>query len=305
MISERLLLVPGLPRCATTSLVNVLQQSKDISVGLNKEPHYFLTDKESLFAFNSKGYKIPITSLAFNLSLDSYKKNYKYSAKYTLDGSTLYSAYPQILNNIVESQLFNSVNAILTFRTSLSRAYSHYCFSISRGEEYRSFIDALNQELENKEDKWLLKGYIAGSRLKPFTSLYKDIYGIDNLLLIDLDRTNLVEDATLNSICKFLGIENFEFEREIYSNKNIDTSSSSIVYLRTLLRKIRQLNPSLVDNKINRSIFNFIMAKLPKNNSDIEINNEITDEHKEIFKKIDIENQEVFKEFKNESSYYP
>ena len=301
MISSKLLLVPGLPRCATTSLVNILQQSPDIAVGRNKEPHCFITHKSEKYSFDSKGKKISLKSAGFNLTIDSFIKNYENSAAYTLDGSTLYSVDDYCLDNIDESNLFNEVKAIVCFRSSLKRAYSHYTFSISRGEEYRSFPEALESELMGQTSNWLLKGYLAGSRIEPFVSYFSKKYGSENLHIIDLDNTNLVEESNIHAVCQFLNIPKFQYSKEVYTNKNIDISSPLLVKIRTVMRRFRQLNPSITDNKLTRPIFNYIISKFPKETTTPVLDFELKQQFKDIFESIDKENKRIFKEFNCEN----
>lgn len=302
MISSKLLLVPGLPRCATTSLVNILQQSPDIAVGRNKEPHYFLTHKSEKYSFDSKGKKISLESSGYNLTKDSFIKNYENSAVYTLDGSTLYSIDDHCLDNIKESNLFNEVKAIVCFRSSLNRAYSHYTFSISRGEEYRSFAEALENELLGQAPNWLLKGYFAGSKIAPFVSYFSKKYGSENLYIIDLDNTNLTDETNIHLVCQFLNIPQFQYSKEVYTNKNIDISFPLLVKIRTLMRRFRQLNPRLTDNKLTRTIFNYIISKYPKETTAPVVDFELKQQFKDIFESIDEENKRIFKEFISENS---
>jgi len=42
---KKFLFIPGLPRCATTSFVQVLGQHPDIFLPKMKEPHFFLRDR--------------------------------------------------------------------------------------------------------------------------------------------------------------------------------------------------------------------------------------------------------------------
>lgn len=301
MISSKLLLVPGLPRCATTSLVNILQQSPHIEVGKNKEPHYFLTHKTSKYSFDGRGRKVPLKNSGYNLTKDSFVKNYGRYSEYTLDGSTLYSVDENCLDKIDDSKLFTEVKAIVSFRSSLSRAYSHYTFSKSRGEEFRTFAEALEDELSGQTSNWVLKGYIAGSRIKPFVSYFSRKYGKANIYIIDLDRITLTEESNILSICQFLNIPIFPFNKEIYNNKNIDISNTSLVRIRTAMKKFRQLNPNLTENKLTRSVFNYIMSKFPKEAPTTVLDLDLKLEFKACFESIDIENKRIFKEFNREN----
>jgi hypothetical protein len=295
---KKALFIPGLPRCATTSLVNVLSQRDDIGVGIQKEPHYFIPakDKERIYSFEGKR-KISFKKLGFCESELSYIANYKLLANedYFIDASTLYSAYPETISEI--SKYFSQAKFIILYRSALSRAYSHYSFSKTRGEEYRSFQEALNEEVEGKSNEWLLKGYLAGSRLAPLVREICKSYGAEKFLIIDIEKSDIYSEEVINKIESFLGLQSAEYDFAIYENGSASLSNPLLRWFRKMMRKVRQFNPELVDNKVTRYFFNIFMSLSPKEKkNDSELKN-IPLEVKKLFDDIDMENKKILTEY--------
>ncbi|MDN2661074.1 hypothetical protein OW491_14785 [Neptunomonas sp. CHC150] len=295
---KKALFIPGLPRCATTSLVNVIGQRNEIGVGIQKEPHYFIPakDKEKIYSFDGRK-KTPFQKLGFCETESSYIANYKMlvNEEYFVDASTLYSAYPESIKEI--AKYFNAPKFVILYRSALSRAYSHYLFSKSRGEEYRDFQSALNEEVEGVTSEWLLKGYFAGSRLTPLVNEINEIFGKESFLIIDIEKSDLYSKEVLSAIESFLDLDSIDYDFAIYENGSTSLSNPLLRWIRKVLKKIRQLNPELIDNKVTRKLFNFFMSispKAKKNNSEL---SSVSYETKKLFKDLDDENRELLQKY--------
>lgn len=289
---NKLILVPGLPRCATTTLVNILNQSVHISLGKIKEPHYFIKDC-SLYSFERDGKCRSFEAQGLISDQKNYLLNYDISKKYILDASTLYSAHPQCIASIKNSEIFSDVLCILLYRDSFDRALSHYLFSKSRGEEYRDFKTAIIDELDGKHKNWILKGYISGSRISPFVQQFRSIYGPEKIKIVKLSDVNINSQSFIGDICNFLELDIFNYKSEVYQNESRNISSPLFVEIRMLLRKIRQANPRLFDNKLNRAFFNYFMNLFPKSNKDLKEYESIKLEFAHVFDEIDFENDRL------------
>jgi len=296
------LIIPGLPRCATTALVNVLGQHPELQVGVQKEPHYFIPEylKQRLYTFESSGKRVPFSGLGFCTDVSSYRDNFPAGDGGTwIDASTLYSAFPESVSEIAKHG-FGQVRFIVMFRQSLNRAWSHYNFSCSRGEEYREFTDALSQEDDTQD--WLLKGYQSAGRIAPVCEAITRIFGSEALYLIDVDSTDILERDVLQDISSFAGLSDFEYSTDVYGNGSEQMKYGWLQTLRIWLRRIRQMNPAIFDNRITRWLFERFMSVAPK--GDKQQMPELPDNVKNTFLEIDAENQQVYRAWKQQRSQH-
>lgn len=267
---RKFLFIPGLPRCATTSFVQVLSQHPDIFLPKIKEPHFFLPKKEELFMFDRKGNHIPFEKCGFVNTAKSFNENYNnfIDDKVFLDASTLYAVHPASIDEIHNQKDIDPYFIILK-RNPFKRALSHYLYSVSRAEEYREFETCLQDELDEKFKNWLLGGYIAGSA--PYLCIERIInyWGEERLIIGDLDKDEIFNSVFTDKVLDLLQIQNFSFNYNIQSNSLVVSSNKLFSEIRILLKKIRQINPLLIDNKITRAVFNNFMQLAPADKTKI------------------------------------
>lgn len=261
---KKFLFIPGLPRCATTSFVQVLGQHPDIFLPKIKESHFFLPLKEQFYMFDNKGNKIPFGKCGFINSETAFNRNYnEFKEKKTfIDGSTLYAVHPTSIDYIASQKEIDPYFIILK-RDPFKRAISHYLYSISRGEEYRSFERALADEKNKKYPTWLLGGYLKGSSSRECEEKIKFYWGTEKLIVADIDNENIFNDSYMSSIINFLNLQNFNFNYNVQSNSLVYTENKVIEYLRISLKRLRQQNPLIIDNKITRFLFEIFMKSIP------------------------------------------
>jgi hypothetical protein len=301
---NNILVIPGLPRCATTSLVNVLSQHPMIFVGVQKEPHYFLPEevKFKSYSLDSNGNRVSFNKLGFCQSLNEYEENYKTlnhsNDGWFIDGSTLYSSHPDSIRVISTSYAKNrNLKFIVAFRESLNRAKSHYSFSLSRGEEYLGFHEALKAERNGVRNNWILNGYLEGGRISPVVEEIVDNFGIESLFLFDLDQVSIFSQDFMDDLCLFLNVNPQKFDFDVYQNGGEIPKGKILKSIRVAMRRVRQLNPRVFDNKFTRYFFNKFMQRIPKEEKGPQ--QEISEELVYLFNRIDQENSEVFKKYKS------
>lgn len=263
---KRFLFVPGLPRCATTSFVQLLDQHEGIFLPKIKEPHFFLPAKENYFMFDRKGRHIPFKKSGFVNSYDEFLANYDgfTENKIFIDGSTLYAVHTNSIDEIARQQDIDPYFIILK-RDPFKRAVSHYLYSVSRGEEYRKFDQALHDEQNGKFKYWLLGGYIAGSDSKQCEEKIKKYWGAGRLIVADIDKDDIFSSLFMEKVLSFLGLPSFNFDFNTQANALTYTENPVMKEIRIVMKKVRQLNPSLVDNKITRPLFEKFMKSIPVN----------------------------------------
>lgn len=260
----KMIFVIGQPRCATTTLVKILGQHPDIFVPKLKEPHFFIPDKENKFLYNGKGKKIYFDKLGFISDLNDYNKNYDFFSnphKVYVDGSTLYCAHQKSIELILNTEWIDPF-FILNTRNAAKRAISHYLFSISRGEEFRSFEQCLIDEINNKSPSWLLNGFLNGSDTQKVVNYFIDRGVADKLKIIEIDKGEL-NLQNLNLIIENLDLTHYKFNTNIVVNENIIPQGAFMKKIRLLAISIRRLNPFLFDNRALRFFYN-VLRKIMK-----------------------------------------
>jgi len=262
---KNILFVIGMPRCATTSLCNVLGQHPDIRQGVLKEPGFFVSSlRLSLHAFNSDGSKVRFSSLGYLETQEDYCKNFGGIEKegVYLDGSTIYSLHiSTFIENIKSTQLLDGLDKkfIILHRNQKERAISHYKFSLARGEEFRTFEKALIDECEKIYPNWILGGYLKGGRYDVVADAITNNFGEESLLVIDIETDSLFSSECFNKITSFLGINRYCFDFNVYRNTNIDSNNKLILLFRVMLKRLRQLNPTFFEKKFFRYLHGAVM----------------------------------------------
>jgi hypothetical protein len=289
-------IVPGLPRCATTALVNILSQHPELTVGIQKEPHFFIPDvlRNALYTFEGDGTKSSFSKLGFCVTDEEYSGNYTSDGGTWIDASTLYSAHPSSIEEISKYG-FEQVRFVVMFRGALKRAWSHYNFSVSRGEEYRSFEDALREEQKGPSD-WLLGGYIESGRVAPVVKKINEYFGHGSLYLVDVDTVDITSSEFLSDLLSFLGIESLKLDTNVYPNGSEQMRYKWVQSIRISLRKVRQSNPVLFDNKLTRWAFERFISLAPK--AEAEALPTLEASYNKLFSDVDAENQLLYEEWR-------
>lgn len=265
---KKFLIIPGLPRCATTSFAQVIGQHPDVFLPLIKEPHFFLPQKDNYYMFDRRGKKIPFNKSGFIYTTEAFEANYKNfkSNKVFIDGSTLYVAHTQAIDEIYKQQDIEPFFIILK-REPFKRAISHYLYSVSRGEEFRKFDDALQDEKKGLHKQWLLKGYMAGSNSFTCEEKIKAYWGEDHLLTADIDNEDVFSNDFMKKVLNFLDLNTFRFDFSEQANSLSYSDNKFLNEVRILMKRVRQINPLLLDNKLTRKAFNGFMKKMPLKNN--------------------------------------
>jgi len=260
---KKFLIIPGLPRCATTSFTQILGQHPEIFLPKIKESLYFLPHKNKYYMFNRKGEKVPFdksgfinTKKEFNANYNGFKDDCIY-----IDGSTLYASHHDSINEIHKQKDIDPYFIILK-RDPFKRAVSHYLYSVSRGEEFRKFDEALNDEKNGLHQNWLLKGYLAGSDSSECEDKIKELWGESRLITVNIDTDNVFSQSFMNQVLANLNLDNFLFDFQETANTLTYATNPVMREIRIIFKRVRQLNPALFDNKFTRVFFNAFMKSI-------------------------------------------
>lgn len=194
----------GAPRCATTYIFSIFQNSSYIFTPLIKEPMFFAYHKNPDVVWDPSGY----TSLPpYAKDIGEYLSLYDETdtSEYRLDASTHYLFRSQAAQEIFS---FNpKARCIVILRDPFDRAISHYRLNRRVGREpCNSFYEALELEEKRRALNWRFDYYYASlgmysDQLRPYLQRFEDRIKI--LLYRDL-----IEDrrSTISELFNFLGL---------------------------------------------------------------------------------------------------
>lgn len=258
----KVLFIPGLPRSATTTLASLLVQHPAVAAPRQKEPHYFLPAQEALYAFDGARRR-PFARLGFCQDRRAYWHNLRAEqpAALHIDASTLYCVQPAAFAAIAAEREIDPYFLFL-HRDPLRRARSHYRFSRSRGEEARTLAAALEEEARGERDHWLLGGYYKASDLTPAVTTALRLFGPDRVRLANCETQQLATPAFMAAVLRYLHLPAYDFDFTVYPNAVPDLTQPLARQARILARKLRQLHPGVIDNRVTRWLFERGMTRL-------------------------------------------
>lgn len=131
-------IIIGSARSGTTSLYNYLVQHPDIAPALRKEVHFFDYNYQKGLSW----YRGQFPALAYKYSVEAIRKR----KLITGEASPYYMLHPYTPQRV--AQHLPGVKLIALLRNPVERAFSHYCWEASWGNEHLSFEDAIEQEEE-------------------------------------------------------------------------------------------------------------------------------------------------------------
>lgn len=187
------LIVPGFPKCGTSSFHEYLDQHQDICMSQPKEPHYFSVNKRWENGTSSHN---ALFSKAPGI------------CKYYGESSTTYCIYEPAIERINKSLV--SPKVVLLLRDPLERIISHYNWLYSLGLEKRPILNAIEQSGYVFDPDNSLHGnytaYLAFSAYSKFVPLWKDVFEERNVMLVNAMELREKPKIVLNSVFKFLGL---------------------------------------------------------------------------------------------------
>jgi len=200
------LFVPGAAKCGTTTLHDLLNCHPDICMSVVKEPVYW----------NSEG-------IQNEKRANWYRKLFGNSeAKILGESTTSYMYFPEFISNV--SKLFpSSPKFIFILRNPIDRCHSHYWWLKGRGQEKRTFSEAMQSDLNRSLERYgYLPNYyyhfgLYGKNIKRFM----DAFGKDAIKIITLEELQNDRLKTLNSCFTYLGVSEMNSIPDIRSNETV------------------------------------------------------------------------------------
>lgn len=211
--------IAGAPRAGTTSLYNYLLQHPQIYLSKVKEPHYFAFKEQPSFTGPED---LSVLNSYYVSNREEYKKLFLTGSTYKAIGE---ASAQYLYSNVAAKKIKEEIpdaKFIIILRNPVDRAYSHYLRMLSHGREnIQDFEKALEAEPERVANNWSWAWHYRGVSLySDQIKRYLDEFSLDKLKIIEFKSFKENTEKTLDEICQFLEVSNFNFESLKHYNKS-------------------------------------------------------------------------------------
>jgi hypothetical protein len=232
--------IVGFPRSGTTSLWNILRKHEYIQGCKYKEPNFLCKDIRSNDLDNWVWIKTEKQYL-------SYFKNPE--KKYWLDASVTY-IFSEDAPKLIK-QLVDKPKIIIMVRNKEDSMKSFYKRAVVNASENRGFEDAIKNVKHNPLERW--KGQTDYKNLfnhKKHIKNYTELFGPNELKIVQFNDYIKDELKVVNEICDWLGIPHFKKLPKHFKEPTVEPGQTKL--LRLVLRpyKIKKLLPRELRNKL-------------------------------------------------------
>lgn len=187
-------IVCGVQKAGTTALDSYLRKHSQLFMAEKKEIHFF--DNKMMSKWGDR--------LSY-LYLHSFF-NGSNSSQLLGEATPIYFWWNGAVERIFK---YNSkIKLIVVFREPIQRAFSHWNMEFQRGNETRSFSDAIRSDVCKKQDR--IRSYVdRGFYARQLKNLYS-YFPKRQVLCLKQEDLMCSPETELNRIAKFLGIDKFE-----------------------------------------------------------------------------------------------
>ena len=192
--------IVGAAKSGTTSLYTWLQQHPDVYMSPTKEPHFFSRD-------------VIRTPLHVVRKTEEYLALFSEAAGYRAIGeaSASYFASWKVVPERIKQTIPNA-RIIILLRDPVERAYSDYLMYFRRGQESRSFLDALkNSELR----------YIYIQTYTEAVQKYLQVFGTEKVLILMFQELKTNPIQLIRKVTRFLLLSEGNLESIDTSHENL------------------------------------------------------------------------------------
>lgn len=211
----------GAAKCGTTSLYSYLSRHPDIFMSYPKEPMFFATE--------------------YHRGTDYYWSRYfkGYKGEQCVGEAAHLNLYLPYVAKRIAATVTNP-KFIVICRQPVERAFSHYIFNRSRGQEPMSFEEAIKKNMKRLETGPLFKNedeakiytravnklgfaveypsYVDAGFYAEQIERYTEIFGTSSMKVIFTEDLKDDTDSTVQEVFRFLGVEPLEFAS--YNSEN-------------------------------------------------------------------------------------
>lgn len=204
------LIVPGVPKCGTSSLHMYLDTHPDIYMSTVKEPHYFSRNDRYSKGSAWHDQLFPPTEGSLFAYYGESSTSYCYDSV----------ALRRIKNDLQHPKI------IVLLRNPVERLLSHYRWLWMLNLEDRSLLKAVQEEElagydvhKPFQNSGNYATYLRGSQYSIYVPLMEEIFGTKNIFLLNSKDLLKDPDTSLNKCFAFLEVALFEIKTEIITNQ--------------------------------------------------------------------------------------
>ena len=218
--------IVGAPKAGTTSLYNYLNEHPFIYMSKIKEPNYFshdLISDQGMYYTNVKiGSEQKYHSLFSN---DSHKTFGEASVSYLF--------YKEVPTRIHKYN--KNAKIIIVLRDPVERAFSHYLMDLRLGLVKCDFSDIIFNDCNCKNKELYFQQYVKVSKYYLQVKRYLDLFGKENVQIIDYEDLKKNRLGVLKKIFLFLGVDsNFKADLTKEYNKHMSSENNFYQFLYSL-----------------------------------------------------------------------
>ena len=235
------LFVVGAAKAGTTSLCSALAQHPEIFFPAEKEPHFFVFPSDGTLTGLNLGVAaagLPLERSRFVKDLEEYNRLYRAGAqsRFRGDGSTQY-----LVSECASRQIYGAVpdaRILIQLREPLARAWSAYCYAVSKGDETETFRAALEEEINGLRRDRFYGGYLNSSVYGKHVSRFLELFGAERVQITFFEEFIKRPKATLDCLVDRLGLERFAWSPQ-------DRANPTVVFANPVLRAVRTTGSKL------------------------------------------------------------
>lgn len=253
--------IVGAAKCGTTSLTNYLAEHPSIYSPSQKEPKYYSYISGINKLNGPADYKTIQYTVKTEAKYHNLYKN-KASSQITFDASVDNIYYYKNVIPLIIKEFGSKVKIVIILRDPVARAFSAFQMQNRDLRETLPYIEALEKEEDRIADKYEFIWHYKNCGLYyNQVKAYKDNF--ENVEVILQEDLKNQPQKTLNKLCAFLEIDNFEFNLDKEHNV---TGIPKNKFLHKLLvlpnptRFVRHLLPRSLRTWINKKVIKKIIG---------------------------------------------
>ncbi len=235
------LFIPGAAKSGTSSLHNVLNQHEEIYMSKVKEPHFFSHPEFYTSEREKRNYQ----------SLFEEGGNCKYRG----ESSTGYMVFPNVIERLKKD--VPNPRFIFILRNPIDRAFSHYHWVKSMGNEKAEFWGAFETDRQREPEphrNWGggYKDYYQFGLYGKWLSRFYENFARESILVITFEEFTENLGETMNKCCDFLHVAPMRQWNSEVSNKTVFLRFPRFYNrARTTYSKLRETLPDPLRKKLN------------------------------------------------------
>lgn len=209
--------IVGAPKAGTSSLHSYLSQHPEIFMSAKKEPHFHAYKGDIPIYKGPKDYESCQSMMV--KSFDEYMSLFNLVGNEKIIGESS-AMYLDIESSVESIYKMNPDSKILiVLRNPVDRAISAYNHLIRDKRESLEFSEAIAVENERLRNGYMpFWGYLKQSAYYNNVKNYLDVFGEKNVKIILYENLKLNLNNELNSITKFLNVNDFTFDTSYKEN---------------------------------------------------------------------------------------